>query len=167
MQLAIRFDDVAQAAQRLQGVAHRTPVLISPCADQITGARVFFKCESFQRMGPFKFRGAYNALSQFTPKQRQAGAAIGVLNTPRREPQAWSAELPGSCPWPATGNGRQMKADSRNCPLHTGRSKKDLERQQSGVDFVYRSIRPRPSADGRDGQLSGVPPGMPSPLAMS
>ena len=74
MQLAIRFDDVSQAAQRLQGVAQRTPVLTSQHADRITGARVFFKCENFQRMGAFKFRGAYNALSQFTPEQRHAGA---------------------------------------------------------------------------------------------
>jgi threo-3-hydroxy-L-aspartate ammonia-lyase len=110
MPLAIRFDDIAQAAKRLLGVAHRTPVLTSRHADQITGAQVFFKCANLQRMGAFKFRGAYNALSQFTPKQRQAGAAIGVLNTPRREPQAWSAELPGSCPWTATGNGRSASS---------------------------------------------------------
>jgi len=77
---------VAQAAQRLRAVAQRTPVLTSRYADQITGAQVFSKCENFQRMGAFKFRGAYHALSQFTPKQRQVGAAIGVLNTSRREP---------------------------------------------------------------------------------
>ncbi|MGL6108742.1 MAG: threo-3-hydroxy-L-aspartate ammonia-lyase [Rubrivivax sp.] len=74
MTLAIRFDDVAQAAQRLQGIAQRTPVMRSRQADERTGAQVFFKCENFQRMGAFKFRGAYNALSQFTPAQRKAGA---------------------------------------------------------------------------------------------
>jgi threonine dehydratase len=67
------YDDVAAAAQRLQGQAHRTPVLRSATADRLLGAQLFFKCENLQRMGAFKFRGAYNALSQFTPEQRKAG----------------------------------------------------------------------------------------------
>ena len=71
--LAITFDDVAAAAARLAGVAHRTPVLTSRTADARTGATVFFKCENLQRIGAFKFRGAYNALAQFTPEQRRAG----------------------------------------------------------------------------------------------
>ena len=71
--LAIGFADVAAAAERLRGVAHRTPVRCSRTADEITGARLFFKCENFQRMGAFKFRGAYNALAQFSPEQRRAG----------------------------------------------------------------------------------------------
>jgi threo-3-hydroxy-L-aspartate ammonia-lyase len=72
--LAIGFDDIADAARRLAGVAHRTPVMRSRQADERSGAQVFFKCENFQRMGAFKFRGAYNALSRFTPAQRAAGA---------------------------------------------------------------------------------------------
>ncbi|MBL8349741.1 MAG: pyridoxal-phosphate dependent enzyme, partial [Burkholderiaceae bacterium] len=72
--LAITFADVEAAAARLAGVAHRTPVLRSRSADERTGAQVFFKAENLQRMGAFKFRGAYNALSQFTPAQRRAGA---------------------------------------------------------------------------------------------
>ncbi len=67
------YDDVAAAAQRLTGQAHRTPVLRSATADALTGAQLFFKCENFQRMGAFKFRGAYNALAQFTPEQKRAG----------------------------------------------------------------------------------------------
>jgi threonine dehydratase len=74
MPLAIDFDDVRQAAQRLAGVAHRTPVMRSRSADERTGASVFFKCENLQRMGAFKFRGAYNALCQFTLEQKRAGA---------------------------------------------------------------------------------------------
>ena len=73
MTLAITFDDVAAAAQRLQGHAHRTPVLTSRTADERTGAQVFFKAENFQRMGAFKFRGAFNALAQFSPAQRERG----------------------------------------------------------------------------------------------
>jgi threonine dehydratase len=67
------YDDVAAAAQRLQGQAHRTPVLRSSTADRLLGAQVFFKCENLQRMGAFKFRGAYNSLAKFSPAQRKAG----------------------------------------------------------------------------------------------
>ncbi|MGU7782497.1 threo-3-hydroxy-L-aspartate ammonia-lyase [Burkholderia sp. PU8-34] len=67
------FDDVIDAAARLDGVAHRTPVLTSRTADARTGATLFFKCENFQRMGAFKFRGAYNAIAHFDAEQRKAG----------------------------------------------------------------------------------------------
>ena len=67
------YDDVAAAAQRIQGHAHRTPVLTSRTLDDALGARVFLKCENLQRMGAFKFRGAFNALSRFSPAQRKAG----------------------------------------------------------------------------------------------
>src|SRR5687768_4676814 len=67
------FADVQAAAERIRGQAHRTPVLISRRVDAETGARVYFKCENFQRVGAFKFRGAFNALSRFDPAQRRAG----------------------------------------------------------------------------------------------
>ena len=72
-ELAINAADVEAAARRLAGHAIRTPVLTSRTADEHTGAQLFFKCENFQRMGAFKFRGAYNALAQFTPEQRRRG----------------------------------------------------------------------------------------------
>ena len=71
--LAISYADIAAASARLEGVAHRTPVLSSRTFDERCGAQVFFKCENLQRMGAFKFRGAYNALAQFTPDQRRSG----------------------------------------------------------------------------------------------
>ena len=71
--LAISYPDVEAAAQRLHGVAHRTPVRTSRTADAQTGAQLFFKCENFQRMGAFKFRGAYNALAQFNAAQKRGG----------------------------------------------------------------------------------------------
>jgi threonine dehydratase len=71
---AISFDDIRAAAARLDGIAHRTPARTSRTANERTGAELFFKCENFQRMGAFKFRGGYNALSQFTPEQRTNGA---------------------------------------------------------------------------------------------
>jgi len=67
------YDDVIAAALRLEGHAHRTPVLRSRTADERLGASVFFKCENFQRMGAFKFRGGFSALSRFDAAQRQAG----------------------------------------------------------------------------------------------
>jgi threonine dehydratase len=72
-QPAISFDDIAKAHERLAGAAHRTPVLTSSTADGLCGAKLFFKCENFQRMGAFKFRGGYNSLAQFSPEQRAKG----------------------------------------------------------------------------------------------
>ncbi|VTU17834.1 Phenylserine dehydratase [Variovorax sp. PBS-H4] len=67
------YDDVAAAARRLEGHAHRTPVLRSRTADEELGAQLFFKCENLQRMGAFKFRGAFNALAKFDDEQRRGG----------------------------------------------------------------------------------------------
>jgi threonine dehydratase len=68
------FDDVSAAAARLKGHAHRTPVMTSRTIDEEFGAEVFFKCENLQRIGAFKFRGAFNALSKFDAQQRRGGA---------------------------------------------------------------------------------------------
>ena len=72
-ELAIGYADVVAAHERIASVAHRTPVLTSRLADARMGAELFFKCENLQRMGAFKFRGAYNALAQFTPAQKATG----------------------------------------------------------------------------------------------
>ncbi|MFF1721144.1 threo-3-hydroxy-L-aspartate ammonia-lyase [Streptomyces sviceus] len=71
----VTLDDVREAAARLEGVAHRTPVLRSRTLDALVGAEVFLKCENFQRVGAFKFRGAYNAASRLTPDQLARGIA--------------------------------------------------------------------------------------------
>ena len=71
--LKVIYDDVVAAAERLDGVANRTPVMTSRTFDAIVNASVFLKCENFQRAGAFKFRGAYNALSQLSPAQQQRG----------------------------------------------------------------------------------------------
>src|SRR5689334_18597273 len=71
----LSLTDVQAAADRLAGVAHRTPVLTSRTLDERVGARVFLKAENFQRIGAFKFRGAYNAISRLGPEQRAAGVA--------------------------------------------------------------------------------------------
>ena len=69
----VTYDDVAAAHERIKAAARRTPVLTSSSADALAGARLFFKCENLQRMGAFKFRGAYNALSQLNPDERKRG----------------------------------------------------------------------------------------------
>jgi threonine dehydratase len=94
MTLPICFDDIAAAARRLAPVAHRTPTLRSRTADARTGASVFFKCENLQRIGAFKFRGAYNALSQFSDAQRRAGA-VAFSSGNHAQAVALSARLLG------------------------------------------------------------------------
>jgi threonine dehydratase len=71
----VTLDDVRAAAARLKDVAHRTPVLRSRTLDALVGAETLLKCENFQRMGAFKFRGAYNAISRLTPEQLAQGVA--------------------------------------------------------------------------------------------
>ncbi|MDY7021837.1 MAG: threo-3-hydroxy-L-aspartate ammonia-lyase [Cyanobacteriota bacterium] len=69
----IEFANIEKATQRLQGNAYRTPVVTSRTVNQLTQAEVFFKCENFQRTGSFKFRGAFNALSQLSDAQKSQG----------------------------------------------------------------------------------------------
>ncbi|MFD9096654.1 threo-3-hydroxy-L-aspartate ammonia-lyase [Streptomyces collinus] len=71
----VTFDDVREAAARLEGIAHRTPVVTSRTLDALVGAEVFVKCENFQRIGAFKFRGAYNAAARLAPEQLAKGIA--------------------------------------------------------------------------------------------
>jgi threonine dehydratase len=72
----ITLDDVKAAAGRLAGVAHRTPVLTGRSLDEATGAaRVLLKAENLQRVGAFKFRGAYNAVASLSPEERARGVA--------------------------------------------------------------------------------------------
>ncbi|MTC57499.1 MULTISPECIES: threo-3-hydroxy-L-aspartate ammonia-lyase [Providencia] len=67
------YQDVEAASARIANFAHKTPVMTSSTINKQFGAELFFKCENFQRMGAFKFRGALNALAQFTPQQKKAG----------------------------------------------------------------------------------------------
>ncbi|MCX4728944.1 pyridoxal-phosphate dependent enzyme [Streptomyces sp. NPDC090052] len=73
--LPVTLDDVRDAAAQIKGVAHRTPVLRSRTLDRLVGAEVHLKCENFQRIGAFKFRGAYNAASRLSPEQVAKGIA--------------------------------------------------------------------------------------------
>lgn len=88
------YADVVAASERIAGVAHRTPVMTSRTADSELGAQVFFKCENLQRMGAFKFRGAYNALAKFDDAQRRAGV-VAFSSGNHAQGIALSAQLAG------------------------------------------------------------------------
>jgi threonine dehydratase len=91
---AATFDDVVQAAARLRGVAHRTPAITSSTLDERTGARLFLKAENLQRMGAFKFRGAYNRLAQLDARQR-AGGVVAFSSGNHAQGVALAAKLLG------------------------------------------------------------------------
>ncbi|HEY1151691.1 MAG TPA: threo-3-hydroxy-L-aspartate ammonia-lyase [Pseudoduganella sp.] len=88
------YADVVAAAGRIEGHAHRTPVLTSRTANEELGAEIFFKAENLQRMGAFKFRGAFNALSKFTPEQKKAGV-VAFSSGNHAQAIALSARLMG------------------------------------------------------------------------
>ncbi|MEP7054914.1 MAG: pyridoxal-phosphate dependent enzyme [Actinomycetota bacterium] len=71
--MTLSIEDVLAAAQRLDGIAHRTPVLTSHTLDDLVGAQIFLKAENLQRSGSFKFRGAFNAISALAPADRRRG----------------------------------------------------------------------------------------------
>ena len=88
------YADVVAASARIAGVAHRTPVMTTRTANSELGAEVFFKCENLQRMGAFKFRGAYNALAKFDAGQRRAGV-VAFSSGNHAQGIALSAQLTG------------------------------------------------------------------------
>ncbi len=92
--LAICYSDIEAAAKRIQGHAHCTPVMTSTTANHRSGAQLYFKCENHQRMGAFKFRGAFNALAQFTAQQRRGGV-IAFSSGNHAQAIALSARLLG------------------------------------------------------------------------
>jgi threonine dehydratase len=90
----ITVDDVRAAAARIEGLAHRTPVLTSRALDEATGARVFLKAENLQRVGAFKFRGACNAVSLLSTEERERGVAT-VSSGNHAQALALAAQLHG------------------------------------------------------------------------
>lgn len=86
--------DVDAAAQRIAGVAIRTPLVNSPVLDAVTGARVFLKCETLQRTGSFKFRGAYNKISSI-PEDKKAGGVVAYSSGNHAQGVAHAATLCG------------------------------------------------------------------------
>lgn len=93
--MTVTYDDVVAAHERIAGVAHRTPVLTSKTANEMAGAEIFFKAENFQRMGAFKFRGAYNAIAKLSPEQK-AGGVIAYSSGNHAQAIALAASLLGA-----------------------------------------------------------------------
>jgi threo-3-hydroxy-L-aspartate ammonia-lyase len=91
----ISLDDVRAAARRIEGAAHRTPVLTSRTLDEATGANVFLKPENLQRAGAFKFRGAYNTVASLSDEERARGVAT-VSSGNHAQALALAAKLHGS-----------------------------------------------------------------------
>ncbi|HEY4375460.1 MAG TPA: threo-3-hydroxy-L-aspartate ammonia-lyase [Burkholderiales bacterium] len=94
MSLPVTYADVAAAAKRIEGAAHRTPVLNSTTANDMTGAWLFFKPENLQRMGAFKFRGAYNSIAKLSAEQRKNGV-LAFSSGNHAQAIALSARLAG------------------------------------------------------------------------
>jgi threonine dehydratase len=94
-QPVITFDDVRAAAARIDGIAHRTPVVTSRHLDELTGARVFLKAENLQRTGAFKFRGATNAVASLGDEERARGVAT-VSSGNHAQALALAARLHGA-----------------------------------------------------------------------
>src|SRR4051795_9727940 len=86
--------DIAAAAKRLAGVAVRTPLINAPVLDAAIGARVFLKAETLQRTGSFKFRGAYNRISQI-PAEQHAGGVVAYSSGNHAQGVAAAAKLLG------------------------------------------------------------------------
>lgn len=93
--MSVTWEDVQAASQRIAGVAHETPVLHSTTLNESLNTQVYFKAENLQRMGAFKFRGAYNAISQFTPEQI-AGGVIAFSSGNHAQAIALAAQLLGT-----------------------------------------------------------------------
>jgi threo-3-hydroxy-L-aspartate ammonia-lyase len=92
--LPVTFADVVAAAGRLEGIAHRTPVMTSRTADARADGKLFFKCENLQRGGAFKFRGAYNAVATLTADQRRRGV-IAYSSGNHAQAMAYAGRLQG------------------------------------------------------------------------
>ncbi len=90
----LTFSDIAAAATRLKGVAHRTPVLTSKTLDALLGMQVFMKAENLQRMGAFKFRGGYNAVNVLSDAERARGV-VAFSSGNHAQAVALAAQLHG------------------------------------------------------------------------
>ena len=123
--------DVRAAAHRVAGHAVRTPLLSSPALDAEVGGRVLIKCETLQRTGTFKFRGAYNAIAALTPAERQAGVvavssgnhAQGVAEAARLFGIAATIVMPADAP--AIKRERTLRSGGRIVPYDRASEDRD------------------------------------------
>jgi threonine dehydratase len=114
--VSVTFPDVEAAARRIAGQAVVTPLIESPALNERLGCRVLMKAETLQRVGAFKFRGAYNRLVQLTPEERTRGVvafssgnhAQGVAEAARLLGMKAAIVMPGDAPGPKIDNTRRL-----------------------------------------------------------
>ena len=108
---------------RIEGVADKTPVMTSRTVNEAFGAEVYFKCENFQRMGAFKFRGAYNAMSQLTEQQKKSGVLTYSSGNHAQGVARAAAEfgLPAVIIMPADAPRSKIDGCSRWCSVRSHR----------------------------------------------
>jgi threo-3-hydroxy-L-aspartate ammonia-lyase len=152
------FADIERARHRLRGEAHRTPVITSRTLDAMVGAQIFLKCENLQRMGAFKFRGAFNALSAL-PLEARAKGVVAYSSGNHAQAVALSARLLGM---PATivmpANAPRAKLDAtegygaRVVRYDPGEDKREVVAQQIVTETGATLIPPFDHADVIAGQ---------------
>jgi threonine dehydratase len=139
--LQVEFSDIVAAAARLQGVAHRTPVMRSQTLDERVGGRVALKCESFQRTGAFKIRGAYNALGQLSEEQRRRGVLTFSSGTHAQAAapagRCWDRR-PGRCSDAAASQARATRPGAPPSSPTTARDRRGARHQARRGDRLRR-----------------------------
>lgn len=161
------YEDVQAAARRIEGHAHRTPVMTSRTVNEAFEADVFFKCENLQRMGAFKFRGAFNALSKFSEAQRKAGV-VAFSSGNHAQAVALSARLlgiPATILMPLDAPAAKMDATRGYGGRVVTYDRYTEDREQIGQDLAREHgltlipLRPRRrdrrAGDGRQGVVRG------------
>jgi threonine dehydratase len=152
------FADVLRARERLAGHAHRTPVMTSQTLNTLVGAEVFLKCENLQRMGAFKFRGAYNALSAL-PEGARARGVVAYSSGNHAQAVALSARLlgmPATIVMPSNAPKAKLSATegygARVVRYDPGEDKREVVAQQIVAETGATLIPPFDHADVIAGQ---------------
>jgi threonine dehydratase len=135
--LTLTLDDVRRAAARIAGVAHRTPVLTSRTLDELTGARIFLKAENLQRVGAFKFRGAYNRIAGLSGDERAVGVVASSSGN-HAQAVALAAQLCGSSATILMPT--DAPASKRAATLGYGATVVDFDRYEDDREVLLREL---------------------------
>lgn len=138
--MMIGIDDVREAARRLEGVAHRTPVVTSRTLDQRVGGHVLLKAELLQRTGSFKFRGAYNKIASIHPADRSKGV-VAFSSGNHAQAVALAAGLLGTSStivMPADAPAMKLEATRRYGAEVVAYDRYSEDREQIGLEIAQR-----------------------------
>ncbi|MBT0566379.1 threo-3-hydroxy-L-aspartate ammonia-lyase [Williamsia sp. CHRR-6] len=138
--MPITIDDVTAAADILDGVAHRTPVITSRLLDEAAGAQLFCKCENLQRMGAFKFRGAYTAISRLGPQRARGVVAFSSGNHAQAVALAASLfDIPATIVMPHDAPAAKVAATRGYGAQIVGYDRYTQDRQQVAAALAHRT----------------------------